>query len=267
MALSDTGAGHLWIEHRGDGPDVLLIGGLGDTVEAWQSQLEGLSDRYHLIAFDNRGTGRSPEPGGECSVAVMADDAAAVLGALDVPAAHIVGFSGGSLIGQEMALRHPDKVHSLVLVSTWLARPDVYSRAMANSWRVLARGAPDERAFLEAFYVWVYTPRAHEDGTVARIIDEVLAFPYKQSEDTFQRQLDAFMAFDSNDRVTDIFAPTLVLAGGLDKQAPPPFGRAVAEAIPGAIFEVLPEEAHQPFQEVPELFNARVDAFWRGLTM
>jgi pimeloyl-ACP methyl ester carboxylesterase len=57
--------------------------------------------------------------------------------------------------------------------------------------------------------------------------------------------------------------PTLVLAGGLDIITPPRYGRVVADGIPGARFEVLDEEAHQPFQEVPDLFNARVDAFWR----
>jgi pimeloyl-ACP methyl ester carboxylesterase len=59
--------------------------------------------------------------------------------------------------------------------------------------------------------------------------------------------------------------PALVLAGGLDLITPPRYGRVVADAIPGARFEVLAEEAHQPFQEVPDLFNATVDTFWREI--
>jgi hypothetical protein len=59
--------------------------------------------------------------------------------------------------------------------------------------------------------------------------------------------------------------PTLVLAGGLDIITPPRHGRVVADAIPGARFEVLAEEAHQPFQEVPDLFNTTVDTFWREI--
>ena len=61
----------------------------------------------------------------------------------------------------------------------------------------------------------------------------------------------------------EIAAPTLVLAGEIDILTPPRLGRATAEAIPGARFEVMPGEAHQPFQEVPDEWNARVDAFWR----
>jgi pimeloyl-ACP methyl ester carboxylesterase len=59
--------------------------------------------------------------------------------------------------------------------------------------------------------------------------------------------------------------PALVLAGEYDIVVPPRLGRAVAEEIPRARFEVMPGESHQPFQEVPEQFNARVDAFWRDV--
>ena len=72
----------LWYEQRGEGPDVLLIGGLSDPVESWELQLAGLSDRYRLTAFDNRGAGRSPEIPEDFTVAGMADDAAALLRAL-----------------------------------------------------------------------------------------------------------------------------------------------------------------------------------------
>jgi 3-oxoadipate enol-lactonase len=69
----------IWTEQVGQGPDVLLIGGAGDTVESWQFQLDGLADRYRLTAFDNRGAGRTAMPGGSVSAEMMADDAAQVL--------------------------------------------------------------------------------------------------------------------------------------------------------------------------------------------
>ena len=102
----------VYVEQVGQGPDVLLIGGLGDTVESWQFQLDGLRDRYRLTAFDNRGAGRTPMPEAPATVEAMADDAAAVLAALDIPSAHVAGFSGGSIIAQELALRHPELVRS-----------------------------------------------------------------------------------------------------------------------------------------------------------
>lgn len=259
-----TGDTKLWVERHGEGPDVLLLAGLGDPAEAWQLQLEGLSDRYRVTAFDNAGAGRTPLPDEPLSAATMADAAAALLGALDVPAAHVVGFSMGSAIAQELALRHPALVRSLVLVSTY-ARPDALWRAQLNFWRWLPEVAPSERAFYEAFFTWVYTPRAHADGSVDQIVDESMAFPHQQSVEAFQAQVDACLAHDTVDRLSQIAAPTLVLSADLDVILPPRFGRDVAEAIPGAQFEVLGGEAHQPFQEAPEKFNARVDAFWRSV--
>jgi pimeloyl-ACP methyl ester carboxylesterase len=252
----------IWTEIRGRGPDVLLIAGLSDPAEAWQAQLDGLSDRYRVIAFDNRGSGRTPLPDGPMSVAMMADDAAGVLRGLGIARAHVAGFSGGSAIAQELALRHPEAVRSLILMSTW-ARADAYFTTMTRFWHWLVTEAPDERAMLEAFLLWIYTPRAHADGTVRRIIDETLDFPYPQTAEAFQRQLEPFTRHDTLDRLPGITAPTLVLAGELDIATPPRLGRVVADAIPGARFEVMAEEAHQPFQEAPDVFNARADAFWR----
>jgi 3-oxoadipate enol-lactonase len=252
----------IWVEQVGEGPDVLLIGGLGDTVESWQFQLDGLADRYRLTAFDNRGAGRTAMPEGPVSVEAMADDAAGVLQALDIPSAHVAGFSGGSKIAQELALRHAELVRSLVLQSTWSV-PDPYLLSWGNFVRWLLEVAPSERAFLEAFFLWFYTPRAHNDGTVAQFIEEVLAFPHKQATEDVQRLLDAWLEHDTTDRLPQIAAPTLVLAGGRDMTTRPELCRAVAELIPGAQFEVLEEEAHQPFQEIPDEWNTRVDAFWR----
>jgi pimeloyl-ACP methyl ester carboxylesterase len=254
----------IWTEQVGDGPDVLLIGGLGDTVESWQFQLDGLADRYRLTAFDNRGAGRTAMQDGALTAAALADDAAALLRALDVSAAHVAGFSLGSAIAQELALRHPELVRSLVLQSTY-ARPDGLFRSQLRFWRWLPEVAPSERAFFEAFFTWVYTPRAHGDGTVDEIVEEAMAFPHQQPLDAFQAQVDACASHDTANRLARIAVPTLVLAGEFDNILPPRCSRAVADAIPGARFEVMPEQAHQPFQEIPGEWNARVDAFWSGV--
>lgn len=252
----------IWTEQAGEGPDVLLIGGLGDTVESWQFQLDGLADRYRMTAFDNRGAGRTGMPEGQPTVEAMADDAAAVLRGRDIPSAHVAGFSGGSIIAQELALRHPALVRSLVLQSTWPAM-DQYLKTLARAIHWQAELAPDERAFLEFFFLLVYTPRAHNNGMVSQIIEEALAFPHQQSTADFLKFLDAFVVHETASRLGQINVPTLVLAGGVDPMTRPELGEDVARRIPGALFEVMPEESHQPFQEVPDEWNARVDAFWQ----
>jgi pimeloyl-ACP methyl ester carboxylesterase len=174
----------------------------------------------------------------------------------------VAGFSMGSAIAQELALRHAELVRSLVLVSTY-ARADALFRSQLEFWRWLAEVAPSERAFFEAIFTWVYTPRAHADGSVDQIVEEALAFPHQQPIEGFQAQVDACLAHDTAERLAEITAPTLVVAGEFDILLPPRLGQAVAGAIPNARFELWPGEAHQPFQEVPEEFNARLDDFWR----
>ena len=260
--MTRAGDVELWTDRRGEGPDVLLLAGLSDPAEAWEFQLQGLAGSYRLTAFDNRGAGRSPQMPEGFTVADMADDAAAMLRASGVERAHVMGFSGGSVNAQELALRHPDLVRSLVLISTW-ARPDAYFEQLTTFFDWLADVAPSERAMIEGFLLWIYTRRAHESGMVAQIIEEALAFPHPQSPEAFKRQLAAWKAHDAYDRLPQITVPTLVIAGAEDIATPPALGQVVAERIPGAEFVVLPGEAHQPFQESPEEFNAMVDAFWR----
>jgi pimeloyl-ACP methyl ester carboxylesterase len=100
---------------------------------------------------------------------------------------------------------------------------------------------------------------------VAGLIDEALASPSEQPPEAFRRQLEAFTSHFLIDELSRIAVPTLVLAGGIDLISPPRYGKEVADAIPGAVFEVWADEAHQPFQESPAAFNARVDAFWQSV--
>ncbi|MEX2196764.1 MAG: alpha/beta hydrolase [Thermoleophilaceae bacterium] len=252
----------LWHTERGTGPDVLLIGGLGDSHAAWQAQLDALSDRYRLIAPDNRGAGRTPLPPDGVTFPAAADDAAALLRDLGVESAHVAGFSGGGAIAQEVALRHPGLVSSLVLVSTW-CRPDEYCRRMVRSWITAAATAQDERELLSAFYLWIYTRRAHEDGSVDRFVDEVLADQHPQTPEAFVAWAEASLEHDTADRLGAIDVPALVIAGDEDIAIPPRFSQEIAARVPDARLVVLPGEAHQPFQESPERFNDLVDGFWR----
>jgi pimeloyl-ACP methyl ester carboxylesterase len=136
---------------------------------------------------------------------------------------------------------------------------------MADTWTWMAECAPSERAMLEAFFLWIYTSRAHADGFVDAVIDEALGFAHPQSPEGFARQLAAWRRHDTFDRLPEIAVPTLVVAGSEDLCTPVRLGRVVADRIPGARLVVLPGEAHQPFQERPDEFNALVTDFWAGV--
>jgi len=100
---------------------------------------------------------------------------------------------------------------------------------------------------------------------VRQLIDEALESAYPTSMETMQRTMDVYLAHEDVDQLVEIKVPTLVLTGELDMLCPPRHGRIVADGIPGAQFEVLVGEAHQPFQESPDAFNRRVVTFWELL--
>ena len=143
----------IYVEQVGRGPDVLLIGGLGDTVESWQFQLDGLADSYRLTAFDNRGAGRTAMPEGPVSVEAMADDAAA----RPARARHPLRPRRGLLRRQRHrpgAGAPPPRSRAQPRAAEHLAggRTPTFARGGASS-RWLVEIAPSERAFLEGFFL------------------------------------------------------------------------------------------------------------------
>jgi len=261
MPNVQLGGVDLHYEQSGSGDDLLLLCGLGDDHTAWDAQVAAFRDRFRITVVDNRGVGRSSLPDGPFGVADMAADAAALLDHLGIGRTHVAGFSMGGAIAQELALLRPELVRSLVLVGSW-ARGDRYVNSVFESIVWMAGIADSDAAFLNAFLPWCYAPALYEDGRIDDIVAAMLANPYPQDTEAFQRTTRACMAHDTLDRLDAIEAPTLVVSGEIDIFLPPRFSRALADGIPGAELVSLPDRAHQPFQEAPEEFDAIVAAFW-----
>jgi pimeloyl-ACP methyl ester carboxylesterase len=118
--IRDVGIYH---EVHGEGEPVLLIGGLGSDVSMFAGLVRRLSASCRVIAFDNRGAGRADTPDAPCSIPLMADDALGLMDALGITGAHLVGISVGGTIALDVALRSPDRVRGLVLVSASARTP------------------------------------------------------------------------------------------------------------------------------------------------
>ena len=112
---------NIYYEDYGKGEPLLLIAGWGTDLSCWLSQIPEFSTKYRVIAFDNRGAGRTDAPDEPYSFRMMADDAVGLLDALGIGQAHILGVSMGGCIAQEIAIEHPERTKSLILAATTAA--------------------------------------------------------------------------------------------------------------------------------------------------
>jgi pimeloyl-ACP methyl ester carboxylesterase len=252
----------LWAEQVGEGPDLVFIAGLGDERDCWSEQAAALQGSYRVTTFDNRGVGRSSTPPGAYEIIDFADDTAKLLDALEIEAAHVVGSSMGGAIAQELALRHPARVRTLVLHGTW-CYADRYFREVIRGIQVLARGASTPRDFFIAANVWFLSPELYNSGTIDEWASAYEANPYLQSVDAFTRSAEALLGHDTRDRLGEISCPTLVTVGSEDICTPERYARELVSLIPGARLQILDGAAHMPYVEDPDTFTAVVSDFLR----
>jgi pimeloyl-ACP methyl ester carboxylesterase len=249
MASVDSGGTAIYWEEHGRGEPLLLVMGLGVTLEGWSRIGPVLAERYRTILFDNRGSGRSDVPPGPYAIETMAADAIAVLDAALRPAqgkrverAHVFGISMGGMIAQELALRHPDRVSSLILGCT---APGGRDAVPASREVIAALGArqsmPREQAmWTMAPYIYdASTPRARIEEDFARRLSATV------TADGYFAQLDGIRAWTGSlQRLPSLAMPTLVIHGETDQLVPPENGRIIARAIPGARLVMIPNASH-----------------------
>jgi pimeloyl-ACP methyl ester carboxylesterase len=166
----------VYYEVQGEGNPLVLIAGYSGTSQWWKEItpiLEDLSKHYKTIAFDNRGAGRSSAPPGDYSIRKMADDVAGLLDALHIPRAHVLGYSMGGMIAQELAINHPGKVGRLILASTYPGGPALESvkglreSVSKLSWFYAPPPGMAPQAVLAEILGMIYRPRFLEDNRAA----------------------------------------------------------------------------------------------------
>ena len=255
MAVTTKDDVTLWWAADGDGdPPLLLIQGLGYTADLWFRVVRGLSEKRRTIRFDNRGVGRSSVPPTPWTIEEMADDAADVLDAAEVDRAHVFGVSMGGLIAQELTLRHPDRVASLVLGCTHPGGSDAVRMDPAAATMLMDRTPKSARDAIEASVPFLYaetTSRDDIDGDLGARLR------YALRATSYWGQLDAMRQFAGTlSRLPEIEAPTLVMHGTADKLVQPGNAELLAAAIRGARLEWL-DRSRSPVLDRPDRHNDR----------
>ena len=253
MPVARNGTVELHWESFGEGPPVLLIPGQGRTVDGWWSTIPVLERSFRVLAFDSRDTGGSSRVPWPYTVSHLADDAAAVLDAAGEPYAHVYGISLGSLVAQELALRRPARVQTLVLGASSAGgfaayKPPPTSFAQTFLVRAGSMGA-EEAAWASVPYTYAEkTRRSHADRIGIDIARRMEAPPEAIA---YMHQAAAVATHDAYERLNQIAAPTLVVHGEQDVFVPPANALVLAERIPGAELQLWPDAAHMYIIDEP----------------
>jgi pimeloyl-ACP methyl ester carboxylesterase len=247
----------------GEGDPLLLIMGLGGNIDWWDERfLQPLAERFQVVAFDNRGAGRSGTPEGPYPISLMASDTLGLLDHLGWKSAHILGFSMGGMIAQELACTHPERVSRLVLICTncggqekVVASPEVLSMLYTP------RGNLSDEAIVTGTLYLLFPPEYIESNPemmdeVARSLRIVPTEPH-----CYMAQLDGANSWSIYPRLCDLNKPTLIIAGGEDILIPPQNSRILAEVIPDNNFVEIPEAGHGITFMFPEEVAHRVLGF------
>lgn len=228
VELPGRGVG-LWTEIRGDGPPLVLIGGMGTHLAHWRPEFLSALTGRQLILFEHRGVNRSTPVRHPFTVSDLADDAAALMSRLGLEQADLIGFSMGGMVAQELALRHSATTGQLVLIGTGAGGPPdpIPAEVWETMWSAL-RGGDADRAIATT---WAFS------------VSE--GFASDASYDDWQRaalsgairprvvswQHDAVLGHDAVDRLGTLGRRATVLHGSHDRVVPPDRAQALADAL------------------------------------
>ncbi len=244
-----------------DGPVVVLSHSLACSGAMWAPQLPALEARYRVVNSDPRGHGRSGAPEGVYDLDQLGDDATALMDALGIETAHWVGLSMGGMIGQNMALRRPERVRSLALCDT-SSRVPAETGPVWEERIAIARGqgmAPLLDTTLERWFTAPFLAAAED--RVAPIREAILATPPQG----YNGCCEAIRRLDYTDRLGEIEKPTLILVGEQDQGTPVAASEVLNAGIAGSKLVILPDAAHLSNIEQAEAFTGALMGFLGGL--
>lgn len=262
MATANVNGCNIYYEVHGQGNPLVLIMGLRRNLEWWYRQIPALSRHFQVIAFDNRGAGRSDKPVMEYSMRLFADDTAGLMDVLDIKTAHILGISMGGYIAQELALNYPDKIKRLVLGCTGCGGDRAVTMSPERMEKFTANKGlnPEEilRKDMDIYFSDDYVGQHPEK--IEEFVE--ISMRYYQPADAFFRQFDACLRHDTGDRLDQIDVPTLVMTGDDDPLVPPQNSHVLKDLIAGAGLSVFAGGRHCFFIEKAERFNREVADFF-----
>jgi 3-oxoadipate enol-lactonase len=245
------------LEGPASAPVVTLSHSLATNLSMWDPQIPALASRYRVLRYDTRGHGGTDAPEGPYSLEQLAEDARALLKALEIARTHFIGLSMGGMIGQILGLEHPQLLQSLVLCDTSSRVPAEAKPTWDERIRV-ARAQGMEPHVEPTIGRWFTAPFREKRPDV---VNPVRAMIRATNPQGYIGCGQAIAALDLTDRLNAIMLPTLIIVGEDDPGTPVAASRMIHERIKGSEMVILKLASHLSNMEQPEAFNRAVTAF------
>jgi 3-oxoadipate enol-lactonase len=251
----------IYYESHGAGKPIVFVSGLGQKSAAWQFQVPYFSGRMRVITLDNRGTGKSSRPDYPYTMDMYVSDLASVLDCLDInEPVTLCGLSMGGMISQNFALKYPERVNRLILLSTSMK---VDASPLINGIRLLKGMEESKRAWstFAVYYSKSFRDRLRQDPVLLEsLMSEVLVDETGVKE--YENQAAAVTAtHDTSGLASRITVPVLIVAGTADLLIHPDHSRAMASTFPDARLEIIEGAGHVLTIEAHEKVNSMIEGF------
>ncbi|GAB4153126.1 MAG: alpha/beta hydrolase [Candidatus Promineifilaceae bacterium] len=251
----------------GSGAPLLLIAGLGYDRWMWHKMVPGLARHFRVITYDNRGVGETDKPAGPYTAELLADDAAALLTALGIERAAVMGHSMGGFVAQAFALQYPQRLTHLILSATNFGGPN-HVPVTPEALAVLMDMSGDPMQRLRRGIEVSTAPgfAAAQPELLAEWLAYRAAHPLHLAGYQAQLAIGLRLATEAaafEGRLPQVRTPTLILFGAADKVVPPANAGLLAAQIPDSRVEILAGAGHFFPLEMPAAANAAIIAFLR----
>ena len=254
-------------EQQGSGEPLILIPFLSAEHGCYAFQVAEYVKHFTCISLDLRGTGESEHQSGAYSTETLAEDVAAFMQATGVQRAHVMGLSLGSAVGMWLAAKHPEKVLSLSLHSSW-TKTDPLIKTVLEGWQVMAKALNSvPETTVRGIFPWCFTPELY--AAKPEYIDSLAAFVRSrpaQSVASFIQQSNAVIGHDAVSHLGRIGAPTQITFGRFDQVTSLRFAEPLKNGIRRSDLVIFEGASHGMIYEKVEEFNQKTLAFLKRHT-
>lgn len=251
----------LYYEEYGNGQPLILIAGLASDSQSWLPVIDRLAEHFRVFVFDNIGVGRSSQNNANTTIKKMAENCAELIKHLNLTSVHLLGHSMGGMIAMELAVKYPNMVDKMALVAT---SPKLNERntELFNDWVSYLKSGMEKGLWFKNLFYWIFSPGFFEDKvSLERAVKIAIDYPYPQSDNSFENQVNAMNEFDGTEELNSIEAATLIIYGENDILFPPEENQGLLKGITNAKSVTIPNAAHSIHMENPGGFVDTVIGF------